>query len=117
MCAHTHIYNFFIFCTNFILIFSASIYHSAENVNLEDRKTAPFAIYPTLSEEKIDHSSPKEENHVTPNHVDKASHSVDTLVLRSAGKYRNHETIKLDSYMTAKIDGLDNVSLLSVVSL
>lgn len=117
MFAHTHIYNFFIPVTNLILIFSASIYHSAENVNLEDRKTTPFAIYPTLSEEKIDHSSPKEENHVTPNHVEKGLHSVDTLVLRSAGKYRNqHETIKLDSYMTAKIDGLDTVSLLSIVS-
>ena len=98
-----------------ISMFSGSIYHSAENVaHLEDKKST-FTIYPSLSEEKIDHSSPKQENHATTNHVENSSHTVDTLVLRSAGKYKNHETIKLDSYMSAKIDGLDSVSLLSVV--
>ncbi|XP_042894879.1 anoctamin-5 isoform X2 [Parasteatoda tepidariorum] len=99
-----------------------SIYLSAENLspNSNDAKKNDNSIYPSLNlnNELKEPSTPDgklSESYGTP--FSETSSKVDTLVLRSAGKYaKSHECIKLDYLSSSKLDGLDTSSLLSIES-
>ncbi|XP_054712221.1 anoctamin-5-like [Uloborus diversus] len=96
----------------------ASIYHSAENVTPQTQENArKYKVYPSLPEvaSPFAASPTGDKSDVTSNHVTpELRQPVNTLVLRSAGKYGNHhETIRLDELYA---DRLDSASLVSVES-
>ncbi|GFS49685.1 anoctamin-1 [Trichonephila inaurata madagascariensis] len=96
----------------------ASVYHSAENLSpvAESDAKSTTQLYPTLTEE-FDTMSNKKSPTLSKSSTMEMPNSVDTLVLRSAGKYaKSHECITLDSLAPGRMDGLDSVSLLSIES-
>ncbi|GFS73450.1 anoctamin [Trichonephila clavipes] len=91
---------------------------SAENLSpvAESDAKSTTQLYPTLTEE-FDTMSNKKSPTLSKSSTMEMPNSVDTLVLRSAGKYaKSHECITLDNLAPGRMDGLDSVSLLSIES-
>ncbi|GFR30733.1 anoctamin-1 [Trichonephila clavata] len=96
----------------------ASVYHSAENLSpvAESDAKSTTQLYPALTEES-DTMSNKKSPTLSKSSTMEMPNSVDTLVLRSAGKYaKSHECIKIDCLAPRRMDGFDSVSLLSIES-
>ncbi|CAL1295181.1 unnamed protein product [Larinioides sclopetarius] len=94
----------------------ASVYVSAENVTSteDDDFKSTTRLYPKLSDDPFETRNIMKSPTKSNSSSDETPNKVDTLVLRSAGKYaKPHETIKLDHLL--RPDG-DTASLLSVES-
>ncbi|XP_035211145.1 anoctamin-1-like isoform X1 [Stegodyphus dumicola] len=91
-----------------------SIYHSAETLSLASNASNAHRLYPPLSEK----TSGKKVPMMTSNKLNSTIYpTVDTLVLRSTGKYTNKtECIKLDSLFSSQTDKIDSASIMSVES-
>ncbi|XP_055925697.1 anoctamin-5-like isoform X1 [Argiope bruennichi] len=94
----------------------ASVYVSAENIapTEGDDFKSTTQLYPKISDEPSETPNNKRSPTKSNSSVNESPNKVDTLVLRSTGKYsKPHETIKLEHLL--KPDG-DTASLLSIES-